>query len=687
MLYMKHITLPALIFSVASTTAPSRTHAGVDPPCTVSFDISSFDGSTNVLSAGDASITGGVLRVTPALQGQTGAAWYGDKVDVAPGFDTSFTFRISNGTADGFAFVIQDESNAARGGGGSAIGYGPGFDSQSNFLPGITRSVAIEFDTFGCCGEYDAPHVSVQTNGTGQNDAGDTFSLTAVAVPPIDDGQPHIARVVYSPGNLRVLLDGVEYINYFLDFQDISGDSILDAGGCAWLGFTGGTGAATADQDILNWTLGPSCARQFELTDFGSNPLSVAGSALVDANNRLVLTPAQSGQAGAAWYASKAHLANGFDTTFSFEITGAGDGFAFVIQDESDLALGGGGSGLGYGDNGAPGITRSVAIEFDIFSFGPPDEFTAPHVSLQTNGINENSAMDDASLSQALLPAITNNGPHTVRIHYATGAQPQFRVWLDDVEYLTVNLDLQGVFGWNILDPGGCAWIGFTAGTGGAVAQHEIIDWSFSAFTCPEPPCTREVLVWRSLRLDSSFANPGIDLDADATGDGLAGPTVESRAGGIRELQIEFDRPVTPVDLFGGVTVIGQTTLNGSPQTPVQYFHSSAGHGGPFISLYFDPGQLPDNACYTITLGPNFIEEPTIGDTEVKLRSLYGDTTGDGIVTLSDAILTRHKALAGASAADAPRFDLDLSGGTINSADVLAAKGRVAFPAHRTLCP
>src|SRR5205823_15119451 len=78
------------------------------------------------------------------------------------------------------------------------------------------------------------------------------------------------------------------------------------------------------------------------------------------------------------------------------------------------------------------------------------------------------------------------------------------------------------------------------------------------------------------------------------------------------------------------------------------------------------------------------------GDTDVMLRSLYADATGDGIVNLSDALLikTNISAPAGPTCAcGTPQFDLDHTGGNIDLSDALAAKARIASPPHQALCP
>lgn len=86
-------------------------------------DFSSISGLNLV---GSSARAGDVLRLTPSLEGQGGAAWYATKVDVANGFSTEFDFKISqivNTGSDGFAFVIQNAAADALGLAGGGIGF------------------------------------------------------------------------------------------------------------------------------------------------------------------------------------------------------------------------------------------------------------------------------------------------------------------------------------------------------------------------------------------------------------------------------------------------------------------------------------------------------------------------------------------------------------------------------------
>jgi hypothetical protein len=99
-------------------------------------------------------------------------------------------------------------------------------------------------------------------------------------------------------------------------------------------------------------------------------PLNLAGNA-ARLEDRLRITADQEGQTGAAWLPAKQSVQGGFEGTFQWQIsrtsqTDGADGFAFVIQNASGLALGDGGGGIGYS-----GIANSLAIEFDTLQ-NPP---------------------------------------------------------------------------------------------------------------------------------------------------------------------------------------------------------------------------------------------------------------------------------------------------------------------------
>lgn len=232
--------------------------------CGAVFSFSDFSSTTGLTLVGEADTLDNHLRLTRTGQGGAGAAWYTtSKAGLNAGFRTTFRTSIQNGTADGFAFVIQDAAADAIGGTGSDLGYA-----------GIARSVAIEFDTFWFGDEFTGAHVSVQTRGVDSNTFEDSASLAHAFLPDsFTDGSSHEITIEYTSGLLYVRLDGDTILFCPLDLGQLdNGGQLFNDNGCAWVGFTGGAGGATADQlieswDFTDWTnvaCGPLSPEQFE---------------------------------------------------------------------------------------------------------------------------------------------------------------------------------------------------------------------------------------------------------------------------------------------------------------------------------------------------------------------------------------------------------------------------------------
>eukprot|EP00638_Chattonella_subsalsa_P000403 CAMPEP_0117769996 /NCGR_PEP_ID=MMETSP0947-20121206/23453_1 /TAXON_ID=44440 /ORGANISM="Chattonella subsalsa, Strain CCMP2191" /LENGTH=979 /DNA_ID=CAMNT_0005594775 /DNA_START=113 /DNA_END=3052 /DNA_ORIENTATION=- len=244
---------------------------------------------------------GPALRLTPSSAGQVGAAWYPRMMNVREGFETSFTFEISNPSvrcthmndvythcrargADGFAFVIQQQSQEAMGESGKGLGY-----------QGIQNSIAVEFDTFfnpDLLEPYEN-HISIHTRGWRYtNSVNHSYSLGAsVDTADLTDGT-HQVKIIYRPNfNVSTLfgnnfeLSG--HVGHFLENADFPAGAMADWGanglgtlsvfvddletplfvaplaldstldlhhGRAWVGFTAATGEDTWQvHDILDW--------------------------------------------------------------------------------------------------------------------------------------------------------------------------------------------------------------------------------------------------------------------------------------------------------------------------------------------------------------------------------------------------------------------------------------------------
>jgi hypothetical protein len=111
----------------------------------------------------------------------------------------------------------------------------------------------------------------------------------------------------------------------------------------------------------------------------------------------LRLTGSEARGSGAAWYRRKMNVREGFDTTITFRLSNpsfrctrmndvntycrsrGADGFAFVMQNVANNALGLAGSGLGY-----EGLFNSLAIEVDTYMNYDNMDFYENHISVMT---------------------------------------------------------------------------------------------------------------------------------------------------------------------------------------------------------------------------------------------------------------------------------------------------------------
>ena len=201
--------------------------------------------------------------------------------------------------------------------------------------------------------------------------------------------------------------------------------------------------------------------------------LQLNGATKVNTNN-LELTDGGSYEAGSAFWTTPVNIQS-FTTNFTFQLTSAvADGFTFTIQNAGATALGNLGGGLGYGvnPNGGTtgGITKSIAIKFDIYSnsgegsdstgiFTNGASPTNPAVSLTSSGIVLSSG--DTISAQLIYngTTLTLNLTDTVTGKTFTNA-------------FTINIP--STVGANT------AYVGFTGGTGGGTAIQNIKTWTFT---------------------------------------------------------------------------------------------------------------------------------------------------------------------------------------------------------------
>ena len=156
-------------------------------------------------------------------------------------FTTQFRFKISPGaTADGFTFCIRGGEPTAVGAPAGGLGY-----------QGLTKSAAVKFDLYSNEGE--GPNsTGLYLNGDKPTNAG-AMDLTPSGI-DLHSGRTYDAAVDYKEKKLTLTIADIQDMaKKFSHTFDVDLPAVV-GGSTAYVGFTGGTGGASATQDILTWT-------------------------------------------------------------------------------------------------------------------------------------------------------------------------------------------------------------------------------------------------------------------------------------------------------------------------------------------------------------------------------------------------------------------------------------------------
>jgi hypothetical protein len=173
-------------------------------------------------------------------------------------FNTSFTFVLTEAAADGFTFTIQAEGPHALGSPGSGVGYtidpfAPSTQAQQST---ILHSFAVKF----ALGDPDGArtsHLAILVNGAQLPGFIDVDLRNQPTPIDLRVGFPITARLRYDGNLLFAQLQVQGSPASSPDFQLIVGNiaqQINAVQGTAFVGFTGGTGARSARQEIVAWT-------------------------------------------------------------------------------------------------------------------------------------------------------------------------------------------------------------------------------------------------------------------------------------------------------------------------------------------------------------------------------------------------------------------------------------------------
>ncbi len=523
-----------------------------------------FSGETTLTLNGGATINGTRLRLTDGGSGEARSAFFNTQVNVQS-FTNDFSFQLTNPSADGFTFTIQGNAANVVGPNGGGLGYGPGTPGGTppvGMTP-IGKSLAIKFDLYNNAGEG-TDSTGWYTNGASPTTPASDMTASGVN---LHSGDAMNVHMTYNGTTLTWTITDSTAGTSFTTSATVNIPSMV-GGNSAFVGFTAGTGGATATQEIITWTYAPqaispaatpvigptpgvytnsvtvsitdstpgatityttdgstpvpgshgtpiSSGGSFTLTSSatvnaiasasgfansqmasatytiqassppinfgtgfsGETTLTLNGGATIN-GTRLRLTDGGSGEARSAFFNTQVNVQS-FTNDFSFQLTNpSADGFTFTIQGNAANVVGPNGGGLGYGP-GTPGgtppvgmtpIGKSLAIKFDLYNnAGEGTDSTGWY----TNGASPTTPASDMTASgvnlhsgDAMNVHMTYNGTTLTWTITDSTAGTSFTT--------SATVNIPSMVG------GNSAFVGFTAGTGGATATQEIITWTYA---------------------------------------------------------------------------------------------------------------------------------------------------------------------------------------------------------------
>ncbi len=219
---------------------------------------SGFTNTSGLQLNGSATWNQAANRITLTNGGATQAASVFANASVnVQSFTTSFSFQLTNPAADGFTFVLQNNSLTGIGGSGGQLGYASGGTAVFN------KSVAVKFDLFSNSGE-------------GPNSTGIYVNGAAPVVPAVDltpsgvnlhSGDIFNVTMNYDGAWLQMTITDTVTGASFTDSWQVNIPSVLGAS-TAYAGFTASTGGGTATQEILNWMYTPGMPTMKDPTQY-----------------------------------------------------------------------------------------------------------------------------------------------------------------------------------------------------------------------------------------------------------------------------------------------------------------------------------------------------------------------------------------------------------------------------------
>ncbi|MBI3410581.1 MAG: fibronectin type III domain-containing protein [Planctomycetes bacterium] len=235
-------------------------------------------------------------------------------------------------------------------------------------------------------------------------------------------------------------------------------------------------------------TASATTTNQVALLDFSggfagsTSKLTYNGSAAIN-GPMAELTNSGGNQAGSFFSTSPVDITK-FNSQFTFQISAGAstaDGLTFTIQGIGPTALGPTGGGLGYGPDhvgGTGGITNSVAIKFDLYS--------NEGEGVDSTGLYTGGAAPTSVGSIDLTPSSLDlHSGDTFQVNLTYDGTTLFVTIKDTITNASVTQNYTIDIPTTVAT--GAAYVGFTGGTGGLVANQDILAWTFSPNASASP--------------------------------------------------------------------------------------------------------------------------------------------------------------------------------------------------------
>jgi fibronectin type 3 domain-containing protein len=431
--------------------------------------------------------TASSYTISPAQASDAGN--YSVVVSNSAGSATSSTATLTVNAATGFAAHIQfnaDPTDATDQVAGYVIDSGAAYGARANGM------------TYGWMANGAPTDNSAQAR---DRDAGNSPDQ-------LHDGLIHLQKPANPNASWQIAVPNGTYQVHILTGDPTAFDSIyvLNVNGVTAINATpsasnlwfDGTVTITVTNGLIQVTSGTgSSNNKIDAIDivqqsaapainFASGFPNTAGLTLngtaKNVNNALQLSDTTTTNEAGSAFSSSAVGVGKFTTTFSFQSDAnpsSADGFTFVIQNVGATALGPSGGGLGYGPDapgGAAGIGSSIAVKFDLFNnAGEGVDSTGLFTNGQsptTGGIAPSSgSLDftgtlDLHSGHVFTTTISYDGTTlTVKTTDTTTNASATQTYL---------VNIPGIVG------SSSAFVGFTGGTGGQLANQNILSWTFT---------------------------------------------------------------------------------------------------------------------------------------------------------------------------------------------------------------